>query len=272
MAGVGETERQSGLATLGDRLDDLSPSIVLPTLAITLNEVLLFLGYSDLALWGHFLTLLGCVLAPLKFDNDIPMLQVFALLPIFRLVNLGMPVFVELTIYWFPLVYAPLLPAIYVVWQSADTPDITFAPRVFAAAVIPGIFMGMFLGHIEYEIIEPAGLIPTWDLWNVTFITVVMIGFVGFVEELLYRGLLQRALQTRIGRWGGLLLSAALFGLMHSAYSSPAEIVFAGAIGLLFGLIYDASDSIFLITVIHGVLNIFLFAVIPLQGPLFGAV
>jgi hypothetical protein len=87
-------------------------AIILPIVGITISEFFLFFGQTQNALWGHLITLLVCTFAPLHFDDDPAMFQAFALVPLFRLVNLGMPIFFELTIYWFPIIYGPLIPAI----------------------------------------------------------------------------------------------------------------------------------------------------------------
>jgi membrane protease YdiL (CAAX protease family) len=44
-------------------------------------------------------------------------------------------------------------------------------------------------------------------------------------------------------------------------------LLFAGCLGLLYGITYEYTDSLLLITVMHGVLNVFLFAVVPIYGP-----
>jgi hypothetical protein len=242
-------------------------SILGPLLAITVSEFALFFGYRGVALWGHLLTVLACLLAPLRVEDDAATLfKVFALVPLFRLVNLGMPVFLELTIYWFPLVYAPIIPGLYVVVSDADVPTPGFDPRTAAVYVLPAALVGVLLAHVEYAIIEPAALIPSWSLANLAVISVVMLGFVGFVEELLFRGILQETLKARVGFVGGLLVASFLFGMMHSAYATPLELLFAGVIGLVFGLVYEWTGSLLVITVAHGVLNVFLFGVIPLRG------
>lgn len=245
----------------------LRPSIVGPLVGIVLSESLLFFGHTSLALWGHLLTLLGCTLVPLRFEGDLPMLRAFALVPLFRLVNLGMPVFFELTLYWFPLIYGPLLPAVYLLGRSQDAVDIRIGWTALLALPL-ALALSWALAEIEYTILQPEQLIPAWSLPQLLLITVVMVGFVGLVEELVFRGVLQRTLETRLGRWPGLVVASAVFGLMHSGYGLPLELLFAGSIGLLFGLIYDYTDSIALVAVIHGALNVFLFAVIPFQGSL----
>jgi len=250
-----------------NRINGVHVAIAIPTVAILISETLLYFDNLWYALWGHFIMLLICVFAPLYLEET-RMFQVFALVPLFRLVNLGMPVFVDLTIYWFPLIYAPLIPGIYVVAQNQnlDVPKTNSWREVllFPFAVI----LGVLLSQIEFLIIRPNALIPEWSPFNYLLIVIVMFGFVGFVEEWLFRGVLQRVLEDTIGQWRGLLLASAIFGLMHSVYASTAEIAFAFALGLLFGLVYDRTDSLLLITAIHGALNVFLFAVIPIHGTL----
>lgn len=242
-----------------------SAAIVLPTLAIVASEAALFFGDVGPALWGHLATLLLCALAPLRFDDDVAMFQVFALVPVFRLVNLGMPVFVELTVYWFPLVYGPLIPAIYVLGRADNPVSVSINWRTTLVALPLAIPLSAALGAVEYAILEPEALIPAWSATELLVITVVMVGFVGLVEELLFRAVLQRALADRLGLWPGILLASGIFGLMHSGYQLPAELGFAASIGVLFGYVYHRTDSVALVAIMHGVLNVFLFAVIPLQ-------
>lgn len=244
----------------------LSVAIALPTLGIVISELALFFGFLNYSLTGHFLTLLLCVLAPLVFTRERSMLQVFALVPVFRLVNLGMPVFFEFTVYWFPFVYAPLFPAMYLLVRSREDIPIEFNPKTLALGFVPSIFFAAALAEIEYSIIAPEALITGWEPGQILLLSAVMLLFVGFVEEVLFRGILQRALTNSLGFWPGILLASFLFGMMHSAYASGPELAFAGVIGFVFGYIYVQTKSILLITVIHGLLNIFLFGYIPING------
>lgn len=257
---VGSTVRNRGVPFL-------SFGVMLPTAGILASESFLFYGYTGFALWGHFLTLLACVVIPLFRSADAELLQLFALFPLFRLVNLGMPVFVERTLFWFPLVYAPVLPAIYLVMRTQPRLRPRFNPRAFGLLVVPGLLVSAFLGEVEWLIITPEALIAEWSVIQLLLIAVVMIGFVGFVEELLFRGVLQTGLQKHLGRWGAILFVSALFGLMHAGYSSGLQLVFAGCLGLLYGVVYEYTDSLLLVTLMHGVLNVFLFAVVPIYGP-----
>lgn len=308
-------------------------AVWIPILGIVVSEGLLYFGYTWYALWGHLVTLLVTSLLPLRFESETTTYQALLLVPLFRLVNLGMPVFFNLTIYWFPLIYGPLVPGLILLKRSRDSVtqrgdsstgllilsgilvlsllsvadgelDFQYAPSavitvlwflVIYGALVVGIYprresgaksglkqrlkrilpfvpcvlaLAVFLAEIEFRILHPGALIPRWSAIDLLAISIVMFGFVGFVEELLFRGILQPTLESRFGVVPGLLLSSGLFGLMHSGYGLPRELVFAFVIGLLLGVIYDWTNSIELVTIIHGALNVFLFAVIPMQGSL----
>lgn len=252
----------------GSPIGTREAALVLPLLGVTISEGLLYFGYTGLALWSHLGTLLFCTLSPLRWRDELPILRAFALVPLFRLVNLGMPVFFQLTVFWFPLIYGPLIPGLYLLVRTQKPVEPVLVKRLTQlVALLPLAFLGsVILAEIEFFILQPEGLIPAWSARNLLLLSIVMIGFVGLVEELLFRGILQRTLQSEFGRWPGLLLASAVFGLMHSGYGIPAEILFAGVIGFAFGLVYDWTDSLGLISFIHGALNVFLFGVIPLRG------
>lgn len=177
--------------------------------------------------------------------------------------------FLEFTIFWLPLVYAPMIPAIYVIlWNQPDL-EITESLRTIAVYFLPGTILALVLAEIDYRIIAPETLIPEWSLVYLIFLVIVMVAFVGMVEELLFRGVIQRTLENRIGYWPGLLLASGLFGIMHSVYGSGWQLVFAGGSGLIFGLLYDRTNSILLVSYTHGCFNFFLFAVLPFYGSQF---
>jgi membrane protease YdiL (CAAX protease family) len=242
-------------------------AVVVPTAGIVLSEWLLYVDSVRPALWGYVATLLLCTLLPLRYDGETTIFGAFALVPVFRLVNLGMPVFFDVTLLWLPLIYGPLIVAVYLVARGR-MPELAPGWKWAIAGAPIALPVAYVLATIEYDIVQPTPLVPTLDPLQVLAIAGVMIAYVALLEEMLFRGVLQRVLERRTGRVFGLLLTSALFGAMHSGYGSSEELAFAAAIGLVFGVVYDITDSLALVTVMHGALNVFLYAVIPLQGSL----
>lgn len=71
----------------------------------------------------------------------------------------------------------------------------------------------------------------------------------GLGEEALFRGLIQGALATYIGVPMAIVVASALFGLAH--YISRTYVVFAAALGALFGLLYVWSGNIAVPIIAH---------------------
>ena len=240
-------------------------ALVLTTLAIVASETAIFYGSVELALMGHLVTFLACLIVPFYFRNQLPLLQMLALLPLFRLINLGMPAFVDFTLLFLPVIYAPMIPAIYLVLRSQGI-RLGTNPRALVLFFVPILALAALFGWLEYQIITPEALISDWSTEQLLLLVLVQVGFVSLVEEVLFRGVLQRGLAAYVGRWGGVLFASALFGVMHSIYGSGLEIIFAAVLGLVFGVIYEWTNSLGLVIVFHGVLNVLLFGVYPIHG------
>lgn len=247
----------------------LSSPLTVAIVATGFGEWLLYTNHVEFALWGHLFALFACLVAPLVSDDEGLAVRSFILVPLLRLVNLGMPVFVEVTLYWLPLVYGSLFPSIYVLASATDTPKLQWNLRRGVALILPSILVGAIAGQVEYALLQPAGLVTSLTPTNLVVLSVVMFGFVALGEELIFRGLVQPTLADRLGLWPGLVVTNLLFGAMHSAYPSPTTIGFVALLGVLFSLTYEATDSLLVPTTIHGTANVVLFGIAPLHGSLF---
>lgn len=80
---------------------------------------------------------------------------------------------------------------------------------------------------------------------------IVMCLVPGFCEEFLFRGAIQTNLRP-FGRTTAVLISAFLFAMMHQ---NPAQLLYTFAAGIVLGLIYEMTGSIWCCTVLHIVNN-----------------
>ena len=71
----------------------------------------------------------------------------------------------------------------------------------------------------------------------------------GVGEELFFRGWLQPALITRFDVWVGILAASLIFGLAH--YLSTGYAVYAFLTGIYLGLIFLASENLYIVMLIH---------------------
>ncbi|CAK9886718.1 MAG: hypothetical protein XXXJIFNMEKO3_03164 [Candidatus Erwinia impunctatus] len=78
--------------------------------------------------------------------------------------------------------------------------------------------------------------------------------FVSLAEEALFRGYLQQRLSQWLGCYGGLLLAALLFGLVHFQ-GGGLLIVFATLAGVIYGLAWLWSGSVWVSALVHFLFN-----------------
>lgn len=239
----------------------------IPVLCITLAEVLLFSGKIELAIWVHIGILISLSLSNLFVkDPEVQRIhQALMLLPILRLINLSMPVFFETTLYTFVFVYGCLaIPvAVIIIHQHYSLEQIGISMRNIGTYTVISIPLSFVLGLGEYLTIKAEYLIPDLTFENLLRLTFIMVFFVGLIEELIFRSILQTRLEHILSINESLLITSFLFGLMHSGYGTFYEILYTSFVGLLIGLIFCKTKSLPFIVILHGFINVFLFGVLP---------
>lgn len=239
-------------------------------IAIMIAELLLFVGKLEFGILLHILIILFIAISSIwiKKSGVIFSLEVLALLPILRLINISMPIFFPLKMYLYIFIYAPLIIPIFLIIKhqkmTSDEIGIKFN-NLFIYAII-SLIIGYLIGLGEYNIIKAGTLIPDTSIVNVLKLSIVMFFFVGFIEELIFRSLVQTRLESNFGPVLSLLVTSLLFGMMHSGYGSIYELMFTGFAGLIMGYAFQKTRSFPFIFMIHGFINVFLFGLIPLLG------
>lgn len=230
------------------------------------SEALLLGGHVRYAVWGYGAIVLVCVIGPLRDARHAELLIIFAFIPVFRLVNLGMPAFGETTMYWLPAIYLPFIPALVFVMRSYSSVGIEFGLRAGLIGLPVAIVIGIGLAEGVMYLVQPDPLVPDDRVVTVLVFAVVMIVCVGFVEELMFRGALQQTLETAIGEWPGIVITSLVFGVMHGGFGGLTGIGVGVVLGIILGVIYARTRSLAVVTVIHGTYALFLLGIIPLIG------
>lgn len=237
--------------------------LIFPVSLVFLAEILIFLGNMKAAMAVHALNILMLILSSVYLENGI--YPVLMLLPLFRLLNVAMPVFFKLTLYSYSLVYAPMFIPIYFILRERviSYSEAGVTPKSFWLYLPLAVAVGFALGWGEHSVLHSGSLIPDTSLKDILLLSLTMILFVGLVEEFVFRSALQTVLERRLGSIGGLLACSILFGFMHSGYHLPLEILFVSFAGVVFGLLFWLTKSLPIIALAHGVTNISLFLVVP---------
>lgn len=242
--------------------------LLLPIMGIIFAEMLIYAGHPQAGMALHVLTVLLLSLSVMWFPEShvSRSLQALALLPILRLLNMSMPVFSGMTLDFFIFIYLPLLLPVYAVirHQGMRLSDVGLTPRKLYIYIPLAIIAGGIIGLGESMVINAGSLIPDLSSENLFRLSLVMILIVGFVEELIFRSLLQTRMGDSFGRLRGLLIASLLFGIMHSGYGTFYEVLYTFSAGMVLGYMFLRTGSLPLVSLTHGFVNIFLFGLIPL--------
>lgn len=245
--------------------------LAIPIIAIVGAEMLLYMGKQQAGIFLHVIIPLGLAVSSMwmKESNVSLSLETLAMLPILRLINISMPVFTAMTLYLYIYIYAPLIIPVFIIvrHQRFTVKELGLTLKNLYIYIPLAMVVGYLIGLGEYNTIKIGSLIPDTSAVNLFKISFVMFFFVGLVEELIFRSLLQTRLQASFGMAKGLIVTGMLFGMMHSGYGTAYELLFTGIAGIVIGYMFQKTGSLPLIAITHGFVNVFLFGLIPLLGP-----
>lgn len=255
-------------------------SVAVPLAMILLGEGSLFVGNKETAITVHLLNILLCVMAPFLLKTDPAIWQAFSLVSMLRVLNLGMPTFDTLTIYWLPLIYGPVILVAFLMLrdETLGWKDYLLKARKFFDVrpnlsgwkvwYLPAaILLSLVLANIEFKVlsmsIDDLRMIPSLDIEYLIALFVVMVFFIGLGEELIFRYVLQTRLEGILGVLGAIMIASVTFAAMHSGYESGPYIAYVFLVSFLLGSLYYKTKSLAFVTLLHGMLNFFLFSFLP---------
>lgn len=241
--------------------------LTIPIVAIAFAEIMIYLGRITQAMGIHALILLGLSLSTMFVKNEEmkKTYQALILLPILRLVDISMPIFYDVKLYNLIFIYSLLAIPVSIAATSQEFTrtqlGITF--KKIEIYIPLSILLGFLLGAGEYMIAGKHLLIQDISVYSLLTLSIIMIFFVGLVEEIIFRSILQNRLEIVLGNREGLIITGILFGLMNSGYGSINEILYTSFVGILIGYLFYRTRSLPLVVLIHGFINVFFFGIIP---------
>ena len=185
------------------------------------------------------------------------------LVPLIRLVSLSMPLVGFESSFWFAIIGIPLLLSAYLVFRFTGykLAEIGISTYKLPVQLLIGL-SGIGLGWVEYQILKPDPLVQNVQLQDVLMISFFLLLFSGFLEEFIFRGLMQHAGQDVLGKYS-LGYVALMFAVLYIGYHSLIDFVFVYFVGLCFGLIAKHTRSIWGVTLAHGLASITVYIIMP---------
>ena len=234
-------------------------------LAITIAEIITI---TNEPVWGvvcHIIILAAVTLhsALSRRQAQQQLLLSLVLVPLVRIISLAIPLVNIPKIWWYPIIYAPLLVAtimvVHVLGLRASQVGLKF--RLLPVQLVVAL-SGIAFGVVEYLILKPEPLVIELTWQGIWLPALILLVFTGFVEEFIFRGVLQHTAQGVFGSWGILYVSL-IFAILHIGFLSWIDGIFVFAVALFFGWIVKKTGSLLGVTLSHGITNILLFLVVP---------
>lgn len=183
--------------------------------------------------------------------------------PLIRVVSLTLPLAGLPVVSWSLAISVPLGVAVIVAARVLGLSRHDLGLRGGRALPQIGIgLLGIPFGVISHLILRPASLVATLNWRTVIVPALILFVSTGLLEELIFRGLLQSAVETVLGRWG-IVYSSAVFAALQIGNRSPLLIAFAFLVGLVFALSVRRTHSIVGTTIAHGLMSIGAYLIFP---------
>jgi len=181
-------------------------------------------------------------------------LMTLALLPVLRIASLTMPLTELPEIAWYAAVGTPVLFAATLasLWCGLTRADIglvlpSWRPQAAVAAT------GVPLGLVAYLVAEPSAVAGTSGVPGMIAGALMLFVFVGLLEELVFRGMVQTVFEGALGL-PGVFWSTMLFTVMYVGARNAAFVALMAAVGLAFGWFVRRTGSIVGVAAAHGLL------------------
>ncbi|RJQ30712.1 MAG: CPBP family intramembrane metalloprotease [Peptococcaceae bacterium] len=217
-------------------------------------------------MWLHIL-LLSCLLlhAALTYRHSAGRLYLaLCMAPLIRILSLALPLAGTAVIYWYAWISIPLFigTAVLIRLLGLKLGEVGIIPGKWPVQATVGL-LGAPLGLIEYFILRPRPLIQTPGWLEMLVPAVVLLVCTGFLEELIFRGVLYRVATEAVGKRFGLFYSSFVFASLHITHLSWLDVLFVLGVAVTFAWVVGRYRSITGVSLAHGVTNIGLYLVWP---------
>jgi membrane protease YdiL (CAAX protease family) len=186
-----------------------------------------------------------------------------AFAPLIRLLSLSLPLVNFPLVYWYFITSVPLFVTVVLTMRTLRFTWQEVGVNLRALPLqLPITLVGLLFGYLEYHILQPKPLAKAFT-WEQLWLPALILMFsTGFAEELIFRGVMQRAATEALDRFSILYVSA-VFAVLHVGYKSVLDVAFVFGVALFFGYVVKKTGSILGVSLAHGLTNIVLFLVAP---------
>ena len=249
------------------------------------NKKIMFSLYSVLLVASEFLTVIEpvygllfhsltlvllCFHAPLirRLTPDSSKLAICLIpIPLIRIVSITSPLIEFTLLEWFLVISMILFSSIIasMIFLGADLESYGFVlpERRHLWIEIGVVFLGLIFGYVEYQILKPNNMVEELTVPGLAAPLVALYFGTGLLEELLFRGVIQKHAIDAFSKWSGVMFTTLIFMIMHTGWESFLDVIFVGAVGFFFSLVVLRTGSLIGVSFSHAVTNLSLFVLTP---------
>jgi len=237
-------------------------------LLVTLAEVAVLFGLTDLGLAIHAVALLVLLWLVFVTGGGVVAYEALLFVPLLRLLNLGTGTVGSHPYLWLSFVYLLVIGGLAVVLADREFTAASIgvwplptgtARRYLLVAVVVGSGLGGVQWVLDLES-TPTDVTPVSALLAVLVVGIL----VGFVEELLFRGVLQPSVADIVGTPTAIVAVSVVFASMHSVWREPMNVLFAFLVSLYLGWEYARTRNFWYVCLVHAMINVQVYAVLPI--------
>jgi membrane protease YdiL (CAAX protease family) len=203
-----------------------------------------------------------------KREKMSSMLLSLTLVPLIRILSLVMPLSFFPKIQWFIIIgvaiYLSFIVIIHQLKINLKECGLRFPVKKHIPIEIGIMILGIPFGFAEYFILRPTALITSFSIENIVVAVFILFIATGLLEELIFRGLLQKKSTDIIGIWKGILFITLIFTILHIGNLSILDVILVFCIGGLYAIVVKTTKTIIGVTISHTLVNVFLFIICPL--------
>lgn len=195
-------------------------------------------------------------------DPSMEALPAICIVPLLRILSATMAVKGIEPLYWTAFTAVPLLLGVFLTVKSLNIswPDLGVSGGDWGEQALIGL-SGAGLGLVGFAVFSPQPMfVATWQ--QILAVSLVVVVFAAFVEEVVFRGLLQSSLERVTPRYS-VLGSSILFSAAYLGSDEISFVPFITAAGFYFGLLAKRTKSVVGVSVAHALMSVGMFVVWP---------
>lgn len=232
-------------------------------------EAITFLAGAAAGMLAHTVLLGTAAILSLRMGRTAThrLLLSLGVLPLVRIVSLAVPAAILPVQWWYLQIGLAGIEAVFLVVRRLD---LSFGDLGLRRAPISEVALltaiGAVLGLPAYLIAGRLDLGGGGGLVGLALAAMIVIVFVGFFEEILFRGLIQSAGTLLFAR-GGILLSVTATAIMYAASLNLRYVIFMALVAVFLGVVARRSGSIAAPIAAHAALATVQLVLMPIVLP-----